>query len=172
MPLEDVALNELTNFVRAGSITGVANGIGSKKTRTRATSRARHQPLQKNIFAAGDWGGKILEPAFDAGQTLTMGAISTASFEMCEINNSTAPVLTVTGQRDVIFCGTDCSAVGDRGMDSLLDVSEDFFPLASTFQTVVIPAFGHGLNLESDATSPAHQESAGLIRGRRNIHSR
>lgn len=49
--------------------------------------------------------------------------------------------------RDLPFCGGDCSATGDSGLNSLLDLSADFLSQASPFEAYAVPGAGHGMGL-------------------------
>ncbi|KAJ0418381.1 Alpha/Beta hydrolase protein [Aspergillus carlsbadensis] len=63
--------------------------------------------------------------------------------------NFTAPVLMISGQSDLPFCGGDCSGVFE-GPDS---VSPFVFPSAAPFASYIQPDTGHALNLHYNASA-------------------
>ncbi|CRK45030.1 hypothetical protein BN1723_006400 [Verticillium longisporum] len=63
-----------------------------------------------------------------------------------------------TVNRDVPFCGGDCSATGDPQLKSILDTSSQFLQQAQPFEAYVVKGAGHGLALEY-----SHVETTGKI---------
>lgn len=49
--------------------------------------------------------------------------------------------------RDVPFCGGDCSATGSPQLKSILDTSSQFLQQAQPFEAYVVKGAGHGLAL-------------------------
>ncbi|KAG7126477.1 hypothetical protein HYQ46_010468 [Verticillium longisporum] len=60
--------------------------------------------------------------------------------------------------RDVPFCGGDCSATGNPQLKSILDTSSQFLQQAQPFEAYVVKGAGHGLALEY-----SHVETTGKI---------
>ncbi|KAK6062625.1 hypothetical protein SCUP515_13180 [Seiridium cupressi] len=104
--------------------------------------------LQTDFFAPGTFDPDILEPAYAAAEAVTVGELASAAYMAFANVTSTAPVLIVTGERDVIYCGTDCFAVGDQDISSVLDFSKNYFPPGTPFQTKVVEGASYGLNLD------------------------
>jgi pimeloyl-ACP methyl ester carboxylesterase len=63
-------------------------------------------------------------------------------------NNFTGPLLVITGERDLVFCGGDCYQTGDSEVLSILNSSNLLAPDAVPLETIVVPRGGHGLNIE------------------------
>ncbi|KAF4972973.1 hypothetical protein FZEAL_9458 [Fusarium zealandicum] len=101
-----------------------------------------------NFFAEGDFDPQLLELAYQTGQPVTPGELLTIGGPAMENSSYTGPVLIVTGEHDVPFCGGDCYSTDSisKELPSLLDVSKSFFTKASRFNTTVVPGAGHGLN--------------------------
>ncbi|KAK5045653.1 hypothetical protein LTR84_009022 [Exophiala bonariae] len=62
-------------------------------------------------------------------------------------NNFTGPLLIITGERDLVFCGGDCYQIGNPAVPSILNLSTILAPDAQ-LETIVVPGSGHGLNME------------------------
>jgi pimeloyl-ACP methyl ester carboxylesterase len=78
---------------------------------------------------------------FTVGEFLTLQAlpINATAF--------TKPVLYVVGEQDLIFCASNCT--GLMGPES---AAVEAFNASSSVETVVLPKFGHGINLHKNAT--------------------
>lgn len=63
-------------------------------------------------------------------------------------NNFTGPLLVITGERDLVFCGGDCYQTGNPEVLSILNSSTLLVPDAKPLETIVVPRGGHGLNME------------------------
>ncbi|KAK5102261.1 hypothetical protein LTR70_000047 [Exophiala xenobiotica] len=103
--------------------------------------------LQTNFFAPGDFDPKILPFALATGEPITIGEVLTLNGVIGSINNFAGPVLVVTGERDIPFCGGNCFATGDPEIASIPAASQKLFPAASSFEVSIISGAGHGLNL-------------------------
>ncbi|KAM4057221.1 alpha/beta hydrolase family protein [Hirsutella rhossiliensis] len=108
--------------------------------------------LQTNFFAPGDFDPKILGAAAITGQPAAIGELMTLG-SVSPQSNFKGPVLIVTGERDVPFCGGDCTKTDpiNHSARDLLQASKRNFKSASVFKTVVIPGAGHGLNYQYSA---------------------
>jgi pimeloyl-ACP methyl ester carboxylesterase len=84
------------------------------------------------------------------GQPVTVGELLTIGGATTAVNKFAGPVLIITGERDVPFCGGDCYKA-PTGFTSIPETSEAMFPSAPTFNVSIVPAAGHGLNLEYSA---------------------
>ena len=74
----------------------------------------------------------------------------------------TGPVLIITGDQDLPFCGGDCSNTGGAA-ESIPALSKLAFPGAKPFEAYVQPNTGHGLNLHYNATG-TYNHIAGFLR--------
>ncbi|KAK8126294.1 uncharacterized protein PG998_002053 [Apiospora kogelbergensis] len=86
--------------------------------------------LHTDFFAPGAYDPAILEPAFAAGEPTTVGEIATGSYMANQKLEVTVPSLVITGQKDLIFCGTDCYGTNNASLHSLLELVNSSFPLA------------------------------------------
>ncbi|KAA8614580.1 MhpC hydrolase or acyltransferase alpha beta hydrolase superfamily [Pyrenophora tritici-repentis] len=66
----------------------------------------------------------------------------------------TGPVLVVTGENDVPFCGGNCYAgIKGTGLSNLPEAAKQAFPSASVFKSHIQPMTGHGNNFHFNATA-------------------
>ncbi|KAI4598374.1 hypothetical protein KJ359_002783 [Pestalotiopsis sp. 9143b] len=100
--------------------------------------------VQINFFGPGDFSPEILTAAYEAGQPVTVGELLTLPAPASVLNTYPGPVQVVTGERDIPFCGGNCS-VSDPSIPA---AAEMFFPNATYFDAFVVPGAGHGLNLQ------------------------
>jgi hypothetical protein len=104
--------------------------------------------LQTNFFAPGTFDPKILPASVAAGQPLGMGEALTIGGAANSLNPFTGPVLIITGQRDIPFCGGNCGDPGDPSVPNILNASVPIFPNASSVDTHIVSRSGHGLNFD------------------------
>lgn len=107
-----------------------------------------------NFFGPGNFDPKILDYAYKNQQAFTAGEILSVGAGLGNVNGFTGPVMIVTGDNDVPFCGGNCmgtAAIGDSAAN-LIAFSGQFFPKASPFNATIIPGTGHGLNMEYSHT--------------------
>ncbi|KAL6867031.1 hypothetical protein J3F83DRAFT_103205 [Trichoderma novae-zelandiae] len=100
------------------------------------------------FFAPDDFDVKMLSYATAHGQPAAPGEILTIGAGSGDTNAFSGNVLIITGDRDVPFCGGNCSDTTtiQGAFPDLLAASKPFFPNA-TFSSVAVPEAGHGLNL-------------------------
>ncbi|KAK8049100.1 hypothetical protein PG994_010830 [Apiospora phragmitis] len=72
--------------------------------------------LHTDFFAPGAYDPAILAPAYAATQPTTVGEIATGSYMASTKLEVTVPSLVITGQKDLIFCGTDCFGTNDPNL--------------------------------------------------------
>ncbi|KAK8056736.1 hypothetical protein PG993_001963 [Apiospora rasikravindrae] len=107
--------------------------------------------LHTDFFAPGAYDPDILDPAYAATQPTTVGEIATGSYMANTTLEVTVPSLVITGQKDLIFCGTDCYGTNDPKLHSLLELVNSSFPLANPHVLpITVPGSGHGLNLDNN----------------------
>ncbi|KAG8527724.1 uncharacterized protein KY384_007878 [Bacidia gigantensis] len=80
------------------------------------------------------------------GELLTLGSVPM-------MNAYAGPVLVITGQNDVPFCGGNCLATGDPMLASIPAAVKKSFPNAGdNFEAYIQPNTGHGLNFHYNQT--------------------
>ncbi|KAI0387769.1 Alpha/Beta hydrolase protein [Hypomontagnella monticulosa] len=102
---------------------------------------------QVNFFAPGDFDPAILKAAFEAGEPVAVGELLTLGGGIAGNNTFGGPVLVITGERDIPFCGGNCGV----STPSLPAQANQSLTNAKPFEAVVVPGAGHGLNLEYSA---------------------
>ena len=102
---------------------------------------------QTNFFSPGMFDPAILTFAASTSQPVTIGELLSIGGAGSGPSTFTGPVLVITGERDVPFCGGDCLATGGVG-SSIPAAAQKALPDASPFEAFIVPAAGHGLNLE------------------------
>ena len=103
--------------------------------------------VQTNFFAPGDFDPNVLPVAFMTGQPVAMGELLTIGGEAMGINEIAKPVLVITGQRDLPYCGGDCDITGDPSLPNIPSSSKTYLPNAAPFQVDIVPGAGHGLQI-------------------------
>jgi pimeloyl-ACP methyl ester carboxylesterase len=103
--------------------------------------------VQIDFFSPGMFDPKVLALAFATGQPVTVGELLTQGGEIATPNTFAGPVLIVTGERDVPFCGGNCNAA-PTGYPNIPSSSKQFLTNAAPFEVIIVPGAGHGLNLE------------------------
>lgn len=105
--------------------------------------------VQTNFFSPGQFDPEILALAAQTGQPVTVGELLTIGGATYGNNTFQGPVLVITGEKDLPFCGGDCRATGDESSNAtIVDAVNQFFPNATAFDAFLVPAAGHALNLE------------------------
>ncbi|KXT13252.1 hypothetical protein AC579_1736 [Pseudocercospora musae] len=100
-----------------------------------------------NFFAPGDFDPKFLPYATQTGQPVTYGELLTIGGGAGSPNPIAAPVLIITGERDVPFCGGDCFKA-PTGFSSIPETSKAMFENAKPFEVSIVKGAGHGLNYQ------------------------
>jgi pimeloyl-ACP methyl ester carboxylesterase len=100
--------------------------------------------VQTNFFAPGQFDPRVLAAAAASSKPVTVGELLTIGGPVSVPNSYEGPVLFVIGDRDLPFCGGNCST----SVPSLPAQSQQFFANASSFEAAIIPGGGHALNLE------------------------
>ncbi|KZO91747.1 alpha/beta-hydrolase [Calocera viscosa TUFC12733] len=83
-------------------------------------------------------------------EPITQGVLFTLSALTGGQSNFTGPVHLVTGDRDWIFCGSQCGVKPD-GNHTILELTDIVFPKSSNFSVYSPANTGHGLNLHLSA---------------------
>ncbi|KAF2159139.1 hypothetical protein M409DRAFT_71260 [Zasmidium cellare ATCC 36951] len=172
--LEVAALKSLTDKIREGSIQGVpkygkngtflpyfllgGNFVQANKNPALATyvngylAPADASAVQTNFFAPGDFDPNILTFATQTGQPVTIGELLTIGGSTGSKNLFKGPVLIITGEYDVPYCGGNCLAA-PTGYNSIPETSKQYLPNASPFQVDIVKGAGHGLNYQYTHTT-------------------
>jgi pimeloyl-ACP methyl ester carboxylesterase len=94
-------------------------------------------------------GEKTKQPV-TTGELLTIGSSPLSS-------PFTGPVLVITGETDVPFCGGNCyGKIAGTNYNNIPEGVAMAFPSASVFKSVIQPNTGHGLNFHYNATAGYH----------------
>jgi len=102
----------------------------------------------------------FLPPYFDTGilyygeqtkQPVTQGELFTLG-SLPAMNGFKGPVLVMTGEGDVPYCGGNCTVTGTQ-LPSIPAGVGMHFPNASAFEAYIQPRTGHGLNFGYNATA-------------------
>jgi len=100
----------------------------------------------------GAYDPALLDLAERTKQPVTVGELLTVG-SLPPTNNFPGPVLVLTGDNDVVFCGGNCSATGGVAASIPAMASQSFPNVdASNFSAVVLPNFAHGINLHYNST--------------------
>ena len=102
--------------------------------------------VQTNFFSPGAFDPKILAFAAATGQPVSIGELLTIGGGSAAPNAFVGPVLIITGERDVPFCGGSCLNGAPEGSSIPAQAQKTF--TGTTISTVIVPGAGHGLNLE------------------------
>ncbi|KAI9670581.1 MAG: hypothetical protein M1831_005801 [Alyxoria varia] len=106
--------------------------------------------------------GEATKQPVAIGELLTLGSVpAESSFD--------GPVIVVTGEYDLPYCGADCLNTGGKG-SSIPAAVKMAYPQAKNFETSIQPATGHGLNFHYNATG-TYNSIAGYLK-RQNLQSR
>lgn len=103
--------------------------------------------VQNNFFAPNSFDPVILTFATQTGQPVSVGELLSVGGEIATPNTFAGPVLIITGERDVPYCGGNCLAP-PTGYDSIPAAAQKNIADAEPFKVVIVPGAGHGLNLE------------------------
>ncbi|UNI13903.1 hypothetical protein JDV02_000598 [Purpureocillium takamizusanense] len=106
-----------------------------------------------DFFGPDDFDPDLLCVAAQKGQPAAVGELLTVG-STGMTNKFTGSVLIITGDRDVPFCGGDCTNTKPLAAmnitepyPNLLAMSKRSFSKAKAFNATVVPEAGHGLNL-------------------------
>ncbi|KAK4507732.1 hypothetical protein PRZ48_001467 [Zasmidium cellare] len=134
------------NFVQANKNPALATYVDGYLAPADASA------VQTNFFAPGDFDPNILQFATQTGQPVTIGELLTIGGSTGSMNPFKGPVLIVTGEYDVPYCGGNCLAA-PTGYNSIPETSKKYLPNASPFKVDIIKGAGHGLNYQYTHTT-------------------
>jgi pimeloyl-ACP methyl ester carboxylesterase len=136
-------------FSLGGNFESVSQ-ISTLSTRYKPGYFASGNPsaVQTNFFAPGEFDPAVLDLVTNTQHPVSMGELLTLSGSAAGVNLFTGPVLIITGERDLPFCGGDCFATGNPNLPNIPSISKQFLPKADHFEVFIVPKAGHGLNLE------------------------
>ncbi|KJZ70389.1 hypothetical protein HIM_10233 [Hirsutella minnesotensis 3608] len=108
--------------------------------------------LHTNVFAPGGFDPRILTAAAMSGQPAAIGEFLTMG-GVAPKTQFKGPVLIITGERDLPFCGGDCKNAKaiNSNAPNLIEMSRENFKSASVFNAKVVPGAGHGINYHYSA---------------------
>ncbi|KXJ92017.1 Alpha/Beta hydrolase protein [Microdochium bolleyi] len=128
------------NFVGVNTLPALAG----KYTQPGYIAPQNMSGVHQNFFAPDNFDPKILKTAYALGQPVTYGELLTLGAPASVKSGFTGPVLVITGDYDLPFCGGNCTMPGS----TLLENSKPLLSKSSHFETFVVPESGHGLNFE------------------------
>ncbi|KAK3657713.1 hypothetical protein LTR22_009265 [Elasticomyces elasticus] len=102
--------------------------------------------FQANFLGPEQFDPAILAFAATIGQPLAIGEILTIGSEIASLNTFRGPVLVVTGEYDVPFCGGSC--YNGASPNSSIPAQSQQYWTNTSISTVIVPGAGHALNLE------------------------
>ncbi|KAK5743168.1 hypothetical protein LTR17_002929 [Elasticomyces elasticus] len=102
--------------------------------------------FQANFLGRDQCDPAILAFAATIGQPLAIGEILTIGSEIASLNTFRGPVLVLTGEHDVPFCGGSCYN-GASPNSSIPAQSQEYWT-NTRISTIIVPGAGHALNLE------------------------
>ncbi|KAI1210997.1 Alpha/beta hydrolase family-domain-containing protein [Annulohypoxylon truncatum] len=105
--------------------------------------------VQTNFFGPDNFDPAVLQAAYVSNQPVTVGELMTIGGGAVGNNTFAGPVLVITGERDIPFCGGNCNT----STPPIPDQSKQYFTNATTFDAIVVPKAGHSLNLEYTAAT-------------------
>jgi len=108
------------------------------------------QALQYLFLHPGHFDRQLLVLAEASKQPVTLGELLTLR-SLPATSSFLGPVLVLTGQYDVPYCGGDCLATGGA-MASIPAGVGMSFTNKSNFEAYIQPNMGHGINLQYNAT--------------------
>ena len=103
--------------------------------------------VQTNFFAPNHFDPNILPFAVATGQPVTVGELLTIAGAGMGTSTIAAPVLVITGQRDLPYCGGDCTMAGTANIPAQ---AQSVLPNASPFDVNLVSGAGHALNMDID----------------------
>ncbi|KAF8888598.1 hypothetical protein BD779DRAFT_1672262 [Infundibulicybe gibba] len=119
--------------------------FGSLESSYLSTATASND--QTIFFHYGGFEQAIADLASLSKETVTLGELVTQTAGVA--SNYTNPVLIVTGEKDLVFCGGNCYQPLN-GSQNLVNLTQELFP-ASAFSTYIVPKSGHAVNLHTSA---------------------
>ncbi|KAG5981195.1 hypothetical protein E4U55_003203 [Claviceps digitariae] len=171
------------NFVPVNKIRSLANKYGA----------GYFAPQSKigvhiNFFGPDNFDPRLLDSAYKNGQAATVGELLTVGSGPSS-SDFAGPVMIITGDRDIPFCGGNCMATTqkDASAPNLIEQSMDNFKKAKVFNATVVPDLGHALNygypahrafgiigsfLNSNVEPPMKREAIRVRRSARRTSSR
>ncbi|GKT56797.1 alpha/beta-hydrolase [Colletotrichum tofieldiae] len=114
--------------------------------------------VQVCFSAQGNFDPAIQTASYESGQPVTVGELLTIGGEAGSPSAFAKPVLVITGEKDLPFCGGNCLATGNPELPSIPAAAAEVLKNASPFEAYIVPDAGHGLTL-----SYSHVEVTGKI---------
>lgn len=109
--------------------------------------------LQYAFLYPGYFNLELAEVAEKTKQPVTTGELLTIGSSPSK-NAFTGPVLIVTGEHDVPFCGGNCfGQLPGSNASSIPATAKMAFPSVSNFEAYIQPNTGHGINFHYNATA-------------------
>ena len=144
----EIATTEVLDLITGYNTTGVSYNYPSGYMASSDLTS-----LQYAFLYPGNYDVGLALEAEKTKQPLTIGELLTIGSAPSS-SSFTGPVLVVTGENDVPFCGGNCySGIKDTGYSNLPEGAKVAFPSASVFESYIQPNTGHGNNFHYNATA-------------------
>jgi pimeloyl-ACP methyl ester carboxylesterase len=135
-------------FLLGGNFVSVTTTSLSSKYSAGYFACGNPSGVQTNFFARDHFDQDILPFAYATAQPVTVGELLTIGSIGAGVNRFSKPVMIITGDRDLPFCGGNCSATGGAGSSIPAIAAKASFP--NTTPTVnMIEGGGHALNMDN-----------------------
>ncbi|KAK1958527.1 alpha/beta-hydrolase [Colletotrichum sublineola] len=128
-------------FIQAGDVPSLSNYPSGY------LASSYEGAVHVNFFAPGNFDPKILTAAYKGGQPVTFGELLTIGGEAGSPSTFAKPVLVITGEKDLPFCGGNCLSTGNPQLASIPAAAAAMLKNATPFEAYVVPGVGHGLTL-------------------------
>jgi pimeloyl-ACP methyl ester carboxylesterase len=144
----EIATTEVANLVNGYNKTVKSLNYPSGYMTTSGLTALQYGFLQPGNYDIGlALHGEETKQPVTAGELLTVGSSPSSS-------PFTGPVLVITGETDVPFCGGNCfGQIMGTNYSNMPEAVAKVFPSASAFQSYIQPNTGHGLNFHYNATA-------------------
>ncbi|USP82614.1 alpha beta-hydrolase [Curvularia clavata] len=143
-----IATTEILNLVNGYNKTVHSLNYPSGYMTTSSLAGLQYGFLQPDNYDIGlAVHGEETKQPVTVGELLTIGSSPSSS-------SFTGPVLVITGETDVPFCGGNCfGQIMGTNYSNIPEAVAQVFPSASAFQSHIQPNTAHGLNFHYNATA-------------------
>lgn len=97
--------------------------------------------IVQNFLWPPNYAQGAFDVAYAGGDTVSLGGLFSLSSVTANATDFTGPVFVLTGERDLPFCGNDCTT-GDK-----VTSVQQLYPQTSNFTSKLVNETGHGLNV-------------------------
>lgn len=159
----DGILNQLEQSFDAYGVRDLLTGLSSASEKSSQYSSGGYLTWASStnnqfvFLLPGYHDPAILHFAESTKQPYTIGELlSMLGLPPTGAPNFKGPVMILTGDQDLIFCGGNCSFTGTSGLPSIPAGLAAAFPNSSHFEAYIQKNTGHGLNLHYVSRRPPY----------------